>query len=106
MNIKKLNYIYSIFAILFIISTKTFGVATILISAGGTVSVNNGDLFYDAGGVGGVDGNTNYTITLTPAVAGDTTFTFITLRTPAAADVVDESVQPAGAVPIWELMVK
>ncbi len=43
----------------------------ILISQGGTVPVNNGDLFYDAGGAAGNDNNTNYTITLTPAVVGE-----------------------------------
>ncbi len=43
----------------------------ILISTGGTVAVNDGDMFYDAGGSAGVDGNTNYTITLTPAIAGE-----------------------------------
>jgi gliding motility-associated-like protein len=48
----------------------TFGQATILISQSGTVAVNDGDMFYDAGGASGVDGNTNYTITLVPAVAG------------------------------------
>ena len=40
----------------------------ILISQGGSVSVNNGDKFYDAGGPSGNDGNTDYTITLIPAV--------------------------------------
>jgi len=48
----------------------SFGQATILISQSGTVAVNDGDMFYDAGGAAGVDGNTNYTITLIPAVAG------------------------------------
>ena len=45
--------------------------ATVLISQGGTVNVNNGDLFYDAGGAAGNDNNTSYTITLMPAVAGE-----------------------------------
>jgi gliding motility-associated-like protein len=49
----------------------TFGQATILISSGSSVAVNDGDMFYDAGGAAGVDGNTNYTITLTPAVTGE-----------------------------------
>lgn len=40
---------------------------TILISAGGTVNVNGGETFYDAGGAAGNDGNTSYTITLCPS---------------------------------------
>jgi hypothetical protein len=43
----------------------------ILISQGGTVSVANNDNFYDAGGAAGNDGNTSYTITLAPAIAGE-----------------------------------
>lgn len=43
----------------------------ILISQGGTVTVSGGEMFYDAGGPSGNDGNTNYTITLCPANAGD-----------------------------------
>lgn len=43
----------------------------ILISQGGTVTVNGGETFYDAGGAAGNDGNTDYTITLAPATSGD-----------------------------------
>ena len=43
----------------------------ILISTGGTVPVSGGELFYDAGGAAGNDGNTNYTITLSPATTGE-----------------------------------
>ena len=43
----------------------------ILISTGGTVPVSGGELFYDAGGAAGNDGNTNYTITLSPATPGE-----------------------------------
>ena len=43
----------------------------ILISTGGTVPVSGGELFYDAGGLAGSDGNTNYTITLSPATPGE-----------------------------------
>ena len=43
----------------------------ILISNGGTVPVSGGELFYDAGGAAGTDGNTNYTITLSPATPGE-----------------------------------
>ena len=43
----------------------------ILISTGGTVPVSGGELFYDAGGAAGTDGNTNYTITLSPATPGE-----------------------------------
>jgi len=48
-----------------------YGQQNVLISQGGTVAVNNGDFFYDAGGAAGNDTNTSYTITLTPAVAGE-----------------------------------
>ena len=44
----------------------------VLISTGGSVAVATGDKFYDAGGPGGNDGNTDYTITLTPANPGET----------------------------------
>ncbi|MBN2669229.1 MAG: hypothetical protein JXR60_08360, partial [Bacteroidales bacterium] len=43
----------------------------ILISQGGTVNVSGGEMFYDAGGPAGNDGNTDYTITLCPSVAGE-----------------------------------
>ena len=42
----------------------------ILISTGGTVNVNGGEVFLDAGGAAGNDGNTNHTITLCPSVNG------------------------------------
>jgi gliding motility-associated-like protein len=45
--------------------------SNILISNGGTVSVSNGDKFYDAGGPTGNDGNTDFTITLCPSVSGE-----------------------------------
>jgi gliding motility-associated-like protein len=38
----------------------------VLINQGGTVSVNGGEIFYDAGGPAGNDGNANQTITLCP----------------------------------------
>ena len=53
-----------------IYSNNIVAQANILISAGGTVSVSTGDKFYDAGGALGNDGNTSYTITLCPAIAG------------------------------------
>lgn len=61
------------FTIIILLTSSIFvyGQANILISQGGTVSVNNGDMFYDAGGAASVDGNTGYTITLCPAVAGE-----------------------------------
>ncbi len=63
-------WIYSLaFICLFALNANSQ--ANILISQGGTVSVANNDNFYDAGGPGGNDGNTNYTITLTPATPGD-----------------------------------
>ncbi len=50
---------------------NSFSQNNILISQGGTVSVSNGDFFYDAGGPSGNDGISNYTITLTPSTAGE-----------------------------------
>ena len=45
---------------------------TILISTGGTVNVNGGETFYDAGGAAGNYGNSdNYTMTLCPTNAGE-----------------------------------
>jgi gliding motility-associated-like protein len=61
-----------IFILLVIFSNNFyFSQSTVLISQGGTVAVSNGDLFYDAGGSAGNDGTVNYTITLTPSVAGE-----------------------------------
>ncbi|MGH1388452.1 proprotein convertase P-domain-containing protein, partial [Kordia sp.] len=51
-------------------SISTIYSQDILISQGGTVTVDGTEMFYDAGGSTGNDGNTNYTITLTPSVAG------------------------------------
>ena len=42
----------------------------ILISQGGTINVNGGETFYDAGGASGNDGNTNHSITLCPSSPG------------------------------------
>lgn len=42
----------------------------ILISTGGTVNVNGGEIFLDAGGAAGNDGNTNGSITLCPNTPG------------------------------------
>ncbi|MBI3520654.1 MAG: hypothetical protein HY062_15045, partial [Bacteroidetes bacterium] len=44
-------------------SSKLFS-QSILISTGGTVNVNGGEVFLDAGGAAGNDGNTNRSITL------------------------------------------
>lgn len=57
--------------IIFLFNDFIFPQATILISQGGTVNVSTGDMFYDAGGAAGNDGNTDYTITLSPSVAGE-----------------------------------
>lgn len=50
---------------------ELYAQSTILISTGGTVTANDGDMFYDAGGPAGNDGNTNRTITLCPPNAGE-----------------------------------
>jgi gliding motility-associated-like protein len=73
-KMKRLGLFLTALAVIFILNSqvnKIYGQATILISTGGTVAVHDGDNFYDAGGLSGVDGNTNYTITLTPAVSGE-----------------------------------
>ncbi|MQP63621.1 hypothetical protein GFJ99_13055, partial [Flavobacterium sp. LMO6] len=63
-----MKYIFSLFIFMIGIS----GLAqNILISQGGTVNVSGGEVFYDAGGPAGNDGNTSYTITLSPATAGE-----------------------------------
>ncbi len=69
--IKKLSGISLIAFIWSIGFSPAFSQNNILISNGGAVSVYDGDKFYDAGGASGVDGNTNYTITLNPAAAGE-----------------------------------
>ncbi len=60
-----------LFAIITCLSIFSVKSQSILISTGGTVPVSTGAIFYDAGGAAGNDGNTNYTITLAPATAGD-----------------------------------
>lgn len=60
-----------VIALLYISQNQLIAQSTVLISAGGSVGVSTGDKFYDAGGPAGNDGNTSYTITLTPAVAGE-----------------------------------
>jgi gliding motility-associated-like protein len=69
MKNKTMNYL--LFIILTLISYSHIVGQDILISNGGTVLVNGGELFYDAGGAIGNDGNTNHTITLKPAKIGE-----------------------------------
>ena len=59
---------YYIIVFLFILKLSLTS-QNILISASGTVSVNGGEVFLDAGGTAGTDGNTNRTITLCPSVS-------------------------------------
>ena len=59
---------FTLFVMLYFTTTISF--SQILISQGGTVNVTGGEIFYDAGGAAGNDGNTSYTITLMPANSG------------------------------------
>jgi len=69
----RLSVILILFCVNFFLPKYGCGQSTVLVSQGGSVAVNNGDLFYDAGGLAGNDGTGSgiYTITLTPAVAGE-----------------------------------
>jgi len=66
---KKIFKLLLVFLMLF--SVQTFAQQNITINQGGTVTVSDGDMFYDAGGSSGTDGNANYTITLCPMNSGD-----------------------------------
>lgn len=59
-----------LYIFLFTFFIQFISAQNILINQGGTVLVNGGEMFYDAGGPSGLDGNTNHTITLCPAVPG------------------------------------
>lgn len=75
---------FCIYSLAFIccLNLSAFGQANILISQGGTVSVNTGDKFYDAGGPTGNDGNTSHTITLCPSNPGEmVALDFISFKT-------------------------
>ena len=56
---------------IFILTLQFKVFSQIKISDGGTVYVNGGETFYDAGGAAGADGNTPYTITLKPSKTGE-----------------------------------
>jgi gliding motility-associated-like protein len=64
---KEKKYIVLLF---FFILKFSLSSQNILISTGGTVNVNGGEVFLDAGGSAGNDGNTNRLITLCPTAAG------------------------------------
>ncbi len=71
-SIKNILTISSILLfVLVFCKTNVNAQSNILISTGGSVNVSTGDKFYDAGGPAGVDGNTDYTITLYPVTAGE-----------------------------------
>ncbi|TDR16882.1 hypothetical protein C8D80_2585, partial [Flavobacterium cheniae] len=65
------KYNKSIFTLVIFLIGLTSWSQNILISQGGTVNVSGGEIFYDAGGAVGNDGNTNYTITLCPSNSGE-----------------------------------
>ncbi len=71
MKNKKIQILFFLLPLIYSVPRKAFAQANITINQAGPVNVNNNDNFYDAGGAAGVDGNTNYTITLVPAVAGE-----------------------------------
>jgi len=48
-----------IYTLLCIVSIQFINAQSILISQGGTVNVSGGEVFYDAGGAAGNDGNTS-----------------------------------------------
>ena len=64
--IKKLIFLFT----LMISTFSSVNAQNILISQGGIVNVSGGEMFYDAGGAAGNDGNVSYTITLLPAISG------------------------------------
>ncbi len=66
----KIKNIKSYLVCLAVLFQYTMNSQAILISIGGTVNVNGGEIFYDAGGTAGNDGNVNRTITLCPSAAG------------------------------------
>ena len=64
------KYILILICILNLLNFNINAQQNILIGQASSVSVTDGDMFYDAGGSGGTDGNVSKTITLTPAVSG------------------------------------
>ena len=61
----------------------------ILISQGGTVNVTGGEVFYDAGGAAGNDGNTTYTITLMPPAGQSVCVDFTSFSSYESLDIYD-----------------
>ena len=82
MNILK----FVLFAFLF-----SNGVASqnILISQGGTVNVSGGEIFYDAGGAVGNDGNVSYTITLVPPTGQSVCVDFTSFNSYESLEIFD-----------------
>ncbi|MQP24648.1 hypothetical protein GFJ94_06180, partial [Flavobacterium sp. LMO8] len=70
MNSYSKKFIRNVFNVVFFMIGMSAYSQNILISQGGTVNVSGGEVFYDAGGAAGNDGNTSYTITLAPAITG------------------------------------
>jgi gliding motility-associated-like protein len=80
---------YSIILLVGLITQFSFAQQNILISQGGSVAVANGDNFYDAGGAAGNDGNTSYTITLTPPAGQSVCVDFTSFNSYESLDIFD-----------------
>ncbi|CCG53128.1 Protein of unknown function precursor; putative adhesin [Flavobacterium indicum GPTSA100-9 = DSM 17447] len=76
----------SILLLGFVINIKA---QNILISQSGTVNVVGGEIFYDAGGAAGNDGNTSYTITLMPPAGKSVCVDFTSFSSFEALDIFD-----------------
>ena len=78
--------------IILILSLLTFySNSQITINQGGTVNVNGGETFYDAGGAAGTDGNTSYTITLNPSAGKSVCIDFSSFNSMGKLEIFDGS---------------
>ncbi|WP_291276069.1 hypothetical protein, partial [Flavobacterium sp.] len=75
-------------ALLSFVNNSSYG-QDILISQSGTVNVNGGEIFYDAGGLSGNDGNISYTITLMPPAGKSVCVDFTSFSSYETLDIFD-----------------